>query len=261
MDKNGDMDNTNVIWEEFCNRFVAFFDIAGFKHFRKKKSVDVVKEMLIKMQDITVLHNRHFKPFGYLYIINISDSIIVFTKDDSVESFACFSQFIGAVFNQILLGYRLLNGAVAYGEIYVNRDKMIFFGEAYENAYELQNEMNYYGITCHESINNYFSVNNRRHNPEYYDTYHGLYVELESYFKRENSSRRFLNFKWYDHNLFDDTETDCCGDYWQRVDWSLDEHKAEFADMDEEERKKNETKIRNTKGCCKEMYKSLYPNL
>lgn len=287
MDRNVDMDNTKVIWEEFCNRFVAFFDIAGFKHFRKNSSVDEVKEMLIKMKDITVLQNRHFQPFGYLYIINISDSIIVFTKDDSVESFANFSHFIGATFNQILLGYRSLNGAVAYGKIYVDRDEMIFFGEAYENAYELQDKMNYYGIACHESINNYFSVNDRKQNPEYYYTYHSLYVELESYFKskkensshrflnfkwyvelesyfkskRENSSSRFLNLNWYNPDFFDYTENFYCGDYGQRVDCSLDAHKAEFADMDEKERKKNETKILNTKKCCKEMYKSSYPNL
>lgn len=251
--------NDNKRWKTSCNRFVAFLDIAGFKYFRKNHKTCEVEEMLLKIRDATDLQNRHFKPYKSLYIINISDSIIVFSKDDSAESFACFSHFIGAIFNQILLEYRLLNGAIAYGDIYVGRRKMIFFGEAYEKAYELQNKMNYYGIACDDSIDNYFSVSDMKQNPDYYDSYHRLYVEVKSYLKKEDSPCKLLNFLWYESNLFDYTPNEWCGSYWQRINGSIDSLNSEIAEMNEDDCKKIETKISNTKKCCDEMFALQFP--
>ena len=254
--------NDNKRWKKSCNRFVAFLDIAGFKYFRKNHETREVKKLLLKIRNAIELQNCHF--IEYLYVINISDSTIVFSKDDSVESFACFSHFVGAFFNQILLEddlLRLLNGAVAYGQICVDRDNVIFFGEAYEKAYKVQNDMNYYGIACDDSINNYFRVSDMKQNPDYYDCYHRLYVEVKSYFKKGDSPRKCMNFSWYDFNLFDYKPkcTIYCGNYWQRIDWSIDVHKSEFANMENREREEIETKMSNTKKCCEEISAHQFP--
>lgn len=132
---------SNIIsdgWKVFSMRFVAFLDIAGFKATSKFEFYSY--SLLNAFKKISQEEQNNYKcnTDEYLYIVAISDSIVIFSKDDSIESFCCFSHAIGRIFNKGILLGRLMNAAVSYGEIFVDKDNLIFGGVTYDTAYNLQ---------------------------------------------------------------------------------------------------------------------------
>ena len=115
-------------WKVFSKRFVAFLDIAGFKATSKFEFYSY--SLLQAFKEIAEKEQKFYKENAdeYLYIIAISDSIIVFSKNDSIDSFCCFSHAIGRIYNKCIILGRVVNAAVAYGEMFVDKDKLVFGG-------------------------------------------------------------------------------------------------------------------------------------
>ena len=177
-------------WELNCKRFVAFIDMAGFKAMVHNEEATKIATILGEFKYIADKECEEYGKVGMLYTIAISDSIILISKDDSEDSFSCFCQSLGAVFNNTLT-FKLMTAAVAFGEMYVDRTNMIFFGEPYNIAYSLQEQMNYYGVLCDDSMSEYLKTRElSTHNAIFYKR---LFIEKER-----------LNFKWFDMH-FDPT--------------------------------------------------------
>ena len=144
-------------WDLNCKRFVAFIDIAGFKAMVHNEEATKIATILGEFKYIADKECEEYGKVGMLYTIAISDSIILISKDYSEDSFSCFCQSLGAVFNNTLT-FKLMTAAVAFGEMYVDRTNMIFFGEPYNIAYSLQEQMNYYGVLCDDSMSEYLKL-------------------------------------------------------------------------------------------------------
>lgn len=201
-------------WKVFSNRFVAFLDIAGFKattkyHFYSYSLLQAFKRIAIKEQEQYREGNM-----DWLYIVAVSDSIIIFTKDDSVDSFCCFAHVVGRIFNKSLLFKRFLNVAMVCGNAYVDREQQIFGGKAYNRAYTLQESMDYYGILCDSSIAEYLEKN-KNCKIKYYDIYQKHFLEIECYIKCNSCNKpiiikdKRLNYFWYDFVLYDEILNTC----------------------------------------------------
>ena len=198
-------------WKLNCKRFVAFIDIAGFKAMVHNEEATKIATILGEFKIIADKQCEEYGMADMLYTIAVSDSIIIISKDDSEDSFSCFCQSLGVVFNNTLT-FKLMTAAVAFGEMYVDRTNMIFFGKPYNIAYSLQEQMNYYGVLCDNSMSDYLKSRELSTHNDNFNFYKRLFIVIPSSLKKEstdgrkscNEMQENLNFKWFDMH-FDPT--------------------------------------------------------
>lgn len=151
-------------WETTNNRFVAFFDILGFKELVMRNSHKNIYETLYKiaqerhkLENMSNEHDFDLEDFidSDIYIVNFSDSIIIFSKNDDINNFNYFNFIVTYLFSYIIdLGLPVKAG-IAHGEISVNKEAQIYFGQPIIDAYLIEEDVNYLGIVAHHSIDNY----------------------------------------------------------------------------------------------------------
>lgn len=152
-------------WVTTTNRFVAFFDILGFKDLVMRNTHKNIYEILYKIAEerhrLENMNNEHdFNLVDFMdtdvYIVNFSDSIIIFSKNDDINNFNYFNFIVTYLFSYIIdLGLPLKAG-VAHGEISVNKQTQIYFGQPIIDAYLIEEDVNYLGIVAHHSLDNYY---------------------------------------------------------------------------------------------------------
>ena len=53
-----------------------------------------------------------------------------------------------------------VKGGISYGEVSLNKSEQIYFGQPIIDAYLLQEDVNFIGVVCHYTINEYMKINN-----------------------------------------------------------------------------------------------------
>lgn len=125
-----------------------------------------------------------------LYTASSSDSIVLFSKDDTTFSLDLITT-ASSLSMSMAINYGIpLKGCLAHGEISVNKDKQIYFGQPLMDAYLLQEDLFYYGITAHGSIDSFFSTTKYfLEDPNYY-----LRTEVKTPFKSGAVVHRNINW-------------------------------------------------------------------
>jgi hypothetical protein len=162
-------------WNPTCNRFVAFLDIMGFRDRVFREDHDKVKEMLeslrpaikiiedeIKKPDLRRLLKSQSKdetisPSSIIYPVTFSDSIILISNDDSdISAF----YMLGFVIFVLIIAFEKaipMKGAIACGKMTADTHESLYFGKPLIDAFELQQELQLYGVvlhhTCEKHIN------------------------------------------------------------------------------------------------------------
>ncbi|MGB3606954.1 hypothetical protein [Psychroserpens sp.] len=148
-------------WKPTDRRFVAFLDILGFKDLVMRKSHDEIYQILnqISKSKKLIEEGADLKEVGdaEVYVVSFSDSIVIFSKNDNIDNFNYFLLatrwlFTGAFNKQIPL-----KGALAYGEVSLNKTEQIYFGQPIIDAYLMEEDVNYMGVVAHNSIDEYIS--------------------------------------------------------------------------------------------------------
>jgi len=160
-------------WKTTDNRFVAFIDILGFKDKVMRDSHEEIYSQLSKIsrtkQYIEEVSNNpiFMRKFGDsdTFIVNFSDSIIVFSKNDSIGNFNFFLEVITYLFSNAINNKIPLKGGISHGKISVNKTEQIYFGQPIIDAYSIEEDVNYLGIVAHNSIDKYISLNIKQLNP------------------------------------------------------------------------------------------------
>ena len=149
-------------WNITDERFIVFLDIMGFKDFVARKSHKEVYDMMVRLSGSKSYINRAFTKVEVpeykdkeLYTASFSDSIILFSKDKSSESLDMIAASAAYILHDSTLNDIPMKGAIALGTISVNKEQQIYFGQPLIDAYLLQDEVNYYGIVAHNSIDSY----------------------------------------------------------------------------------------------------------
>ena len=163
--KNSKPSLSKKSWSPTSKRFFCFLDIMGFKDLVMRNSHKEIYDLLTKLsKHRDTLENAKSLPEQYdsdsLKTVSFSDSIVVFTKDDRPECFELMTFAVGWLFSQALKDGIPMKGAIAFGEMSVNISSQIFFGQPLIDAYLLEEEVNYYGITIHDTVERYFGENN-----------------------------------------------------------------------------------------------------
>lgn len=230
------MKTENREWTETCERFVAYFDILGFKDMVQKESH---LHVLQKLRDLANLkyfiegrifdkiHDENLQVFKNGFLLNndeelssintiiFSDTIVMVTKDSSAESFKLFVDSVGMFFSIALTMLKLpIKGALSYGEVSIMANENLIFGKPIIDAYLLENEVDYCGIVCHNSIEQYLLKFNTQIELSNFknsfadkfikeltmgDFVEVLFVDFKTHFKTGKLTH--CNYNWYFYSL------------------------------------------------------------
>lgn len=156
-----------TIWTPTDKRFVAFLDILGFKDMVMRSSHIDIYAKLDKLSKAKKAIEEATKNYdlddkvgnGEIYTVSFSDSIVVFSKTDDLDNFKFFLVAVRWIFAKAIENEIPLKGGIAHGEISLNKSEQIYFGQAIIDAYQLEEDVNYFGITAHFSIDKYIADN------------------------------------------------------------------------------------------------------
>jgi hypothetical protein len=159
--------NSKSNWKTTDYRFVAFLDILGFKDSVMRNSHDDIYSKLAKInklkKSIEKGNNSQTLSKNFIdsevYIVNFSDSIVIFSKNDTLYNFEYFLIAVRYLFGKCLDAKIPIKGGIAHGEISVNKSEQIYFGQPIIDAYLLEEDINYFGIAFHNSTDDYITKN------------------------------------------------------------------------------------------------------
>lgn len=148
-------------WELTQKRFVAFFDIMGFKSIVERNSHSHVLQKLTSLKETTKwLTEAHTtkafesikEKFSESKAITFSDSIIIFSKSDTLED-ACKILMDSFYIIDVAIKNKIgIKGAISYGNITVDFDNSLFFGQPIIDAYLLHDQLNLYTAVLDNSF-------------------------------------------------------------------------------------------------------------
>lgn len=158
--------NIPTKWKTTDLRFVAFLDLLGFKDKVMRKTHQEIYEELSKISKLkelvekkSTLKSKKKYWDADVYVVSFSDSIVIFSKNDSYENFEYFLIALRAVFSNSIRHKIALKGGFAHGEISLNKTEQIYFGQPIIDAYLIEEDVNYLGVVGHSSIDNYLKNN------------------------------------------------------------------------------------------------------
>ncbi len=147
------LDTTAEKWEVTTNRFVAFFDIMGFKDMVQRNSHEEIFDKLENLKNVLdVLEKvsgfKFLEKFGIAEYqtkaITFSDSIVFFSKGDEPKDAAkILIDSYSFLLHSIKKGVPI-KGALSYGRISVDFENSLFFGQPIIDAFLLQEELQLY---------------------------------------------------------------------------------------------------------------------
>jgi len=152
-------------WSVTCKRYVAFIDIMGFKDMVARMAHNDIYEMMKKIdksrklaENIDWLKNNSLLAKSTTY----SDSIIVYSKDESYEAFDFLVSTVAGLANRLFVEGIPHKGSIAFGIMTLDIENSIYFGQPLIDAYLLQEEINFYGILLHSSVEQEIAFKNSK---------------------------------------------------------------------------------------------------
>lgn len=151
-------------WKDItCNRFITFIDIMGFKDFVARSTHEDVEKTLSQFIEtfdtelITLMTKDQKVTFDESLVkpIIFSDSIILMTKDESLESAASLIIYTQWIVSMALLHTIPFKGAIAFGLITADMDRSLYFGQPIIDSFQLQEELDIYGVVLHNTAEKY----------------------------------------------------------------------------------------------------------
>ncbi len=137
-------------WKPTNSRFVAFLDLLGFKDMVAKNTHEGILEKFRSLSAFAQVHKRDFQAHNVFATI-FSDSIIIFSKDDSNEAAGDFIFFVRHLICRAIELRLGIKGGLAFGELTVDPLNQLYFGQPLIDAYQLEEELQCYGAVLHST--------------------------------------------------------------------------------------------------------------
>lgn len=202
--------SSDVEWELKTNRFVMFLELITFDEVMSGNTCMIFYDILMKNSEqnewtkrvIDIMNKGSIKYFVF------AKYIVFFTKSDTLEEFKVFSSSLSKYLYLLNLGkipeikdsgtrYPSipLKGAIAYGEITVDYEKNIYFGQPIVDSYLLLSQIEHVGVVAHHTVENYIKVNDAK-NQFFYNKYFKEAEILVTFRKNESQMLNHLNLDW-----------------------------------------------------------------
>ena len=140
-----------VVWDDENDHLVFFGDIMGFKNLVATKTHGEMNEVMKKFWDDVDTKSSPLVGLD-LRMMRFSDSVILVTKGCTNRD---FNKLTKAITRLIQLSFKMklpIKGAIAKGKLTLDEDRQLVFGQALVDAYQLEEELFYYGVAVHHSI-------------------------------------------------------------------------------------------------------------
>ncbi|MEX1029980.1 MAG: hypothetical protein WDZ91_08035 [Paenibacillaceae bacterium] len=163
-------------------KFIAFLDILGFKDIVSNNKHEMLERKLRDFSAIIENLNGIFTSIGdeiplpqKIEVLTVSDSIIIWTDDDSQESFALITIAVSEILRHSFYNGTPLRGALTRGSLSVIQKKhqTNIFGIGLINAYLLESTLNMSGCAIENDTFRYNVVSQKLIKDKYivkYDT-------------------------------------------------------------------------------------------
>ena len=137
-------------------KFVLYLDIMGFKERVSRVKVDELKQQLLLFKTKII----KLKPLlvggktkeTLINMAQFSDSSVLVTRDCTEDDLNRISKAAAILMQTALQTGFALRGAIAMGNMVFDLENQLFFGKALVDAYLLEEELCYYGVAFHESM-------------------------------------------------------------------------------------------------------------
>lgn len=162
-DNNEEKTQTKKSWNVTDKRFVCFLDIMGFKDMVMRNSHENIYKMLEEFSKHRATLESKNLPSEYepesMKTVSFSDSIVIFTKNDSTKCLKLLTIAVSWLFGKAMEAGIPLKGAIAHGDMSVNITRQIFFGQPLIDAYLLEEDLFFYGIIIHNTLEKFLNQN------------------------------------------------------------------------------------------------------
>lgn len=153
-------------WKKTNKRFVAFFDIMGFKDFIYRHNHNDVLELMNRLNSILQEINITEKDYEGKKIqtsiksVFFSDSILMITNEDTKIDAALIlltaTWFLAKCFEKEIP----IKGCLSYGQQTADFENSIHFGQPLIDAFLLQEDLNFYGAILDDKFECFLKDNN-----------------------------------------------------------------------------------------------------
>jgi len=138
-----------------AKRFVAYFDIMGFKD-RVYRNYHEVSNMMYKLDEfISLMKKLDSRYSTNLKPIVFSDTILFISPSDSPSDLENVLSVCAFFLADMIAKKIPIKGAIAHGTFTTDYEKSLYFGLPLIDAYLLTNQVFFYGALLHNSIEKY----------------------------------------------------------------------------------------------------------
>ncbi len=139
-------------WEVTTERYCAFFDIMGFKDMVARNThEDILSKLEILKKYLSKVEQFHLEKqitdvteIGKSRTVTFSDSVMIFTENDSVPSLQKILLDSCYILYRALENKIPIKGAISFGKITVDFEKLFFFGQPIIDSYLLHDQLQLY---------------------------------------------------------------------------------------------------------------------
>lgn len=147
-----------VNWDNSDDRLVFYGDIMGFKNLIATTNHDQMNEIMKKFWDD--VDTKASPLIGKdLRMMRFSDSVILVTSGSTNKDLNKLTKTVTRLMQLSLRMELPIKGAIAKGNLTLDENRQLVFGQALVDAYLLEEELLYYGVAVHHSIENLVTNN------------------------------------------------------------------------------------------------------
>lgn len=143
--------NKKISWDDDEERLILYADIMGFSHRVTFTNHEKLKHELQEFKHSWEKRIRPLEMGGYLKSVQFSDSILLVVNGTDEKMFNIITKAaVCLVQSAMSLGFPI-KGVIAQGKFSYDKDNELYFGLPLVEAYQLHEEIYYYGIVVHHS--------------------------------------------------------------------------------------------------------------
>lgn len=140
-----------ISWEDDADRLIIYADIMGFSHRVTNETHYNLKQKLKKFKKTWDANSTPLRKGDYLRSVQFSDSILIVVNGTNEKMFNLITKAaVRLMQSAISLGFPI-KGVLAQGKFTYDKDNELYFGAPLVAAYNLHDDIHYYGIVVHHS--------------------------------------------------------------------------------------------------------------
>lgn len=140
-----------IKWEDDSDRLVLYADIMGFSHRVQNDNHSSLKEKLIRFKKSWEAKIKPLREGDYLRSVQFSDSILVVVNGVDSKMFNLITKAAVCLVQSALSSGFPIKGVLAKGKFTYDKENELYFGLPLVDAYQLHDEIQYYGIVVHHT--------------------------------------------------------------------------------------------------------------